>query len=574
MNASPDVRLNATFAPTFPPPGRVGFLSQSGALGLGMIEHAAALGVGLSSFVSVGNKADISGNDLIHYWETDPDTDLILLYLESFGNPRKFARISRRVGRTKPIVAVKSGRTSAGARATTSHTGALLAASDLTVDALFTQAGVIRTDTLSELFDVASVLGNQPVPKGRRVGIVTNAGGLGILCTDACEAHGLEVPSLADDVRAELGAFLPPDASTANPIDMTAAAGGGEYRRAMVTVAGTGAVDALIVLFGPPLASNSEEVAGGIAAGAGEIAGAVSIVSVSLSGPAIPTAAHAHAPTFVYPEEAARALARAVRYGEWLARPEGRVPSFPGLRHDDAVALTSSVLAEGRGWLTPEEVAVLLDCYGLPVAEWRVVGTPEEAGRAAAKLGGAVALKAISPGLVHKTEGHAVRLGLSGPRRVEAAAREMAGRVVDGGHQLQGFLVQAMVPEGVEMLIGVVHDRVFGPVVACGAGGRAVELLRDVQARITPITDEDAAEMVRSLATYPLLDGYRGAPVANVEAFRELILRVGAMVEAHPEVAEMDCNPVIVTADRAVIVDARVRVERPEPPLPLAGRRS
>src|SRR6266498_3153488 len=282
MNVSSEVRLNATFAPAFPPHGRVGFSSQSGALGLAVIDYASSLSLGLSSFVAVGNKADISGNDLIHYWEADPETDVILLYLESFGNPRKFARITRRVGRTKPIVAVKSGRSQAGARATSSHTGALLAASDVTVDALFRQAGVIRTDTLAELFDVAKLLATQPAPAGRRVGIVTNAGGPGVLCADACEAEGLAVPPLPAEARRALAEFLPPEAALANPVDTIASASGDDYRRTMGIVARSG-VDALVAIFIPPLVTRPEEVATAIREAADALDGSIPVLSVFMS---------------------------------------------------------------------------------------------------------------------------------------------------------------------------------------------------------------------------------------------------------------------------------------------------
>src|SRR6266702_2698575 len=248
INTNPAVRLDATFGPTLPARGRVGFGSQSGALGLAIVDYANDLGLGLSSFVAMGNKADVSGNDLLGYWQDDPDTDMVLLYLESFGNPRKFAHFASRLARTKPIVAVKSGRSVAGARATSSHTGSLLAASDVTVDALFSQAGVIRTESLSELFDVALLLADQPAPTGPRVGIITNAGGLGILCADACEGGGLEVPPLPDDARAELAGFLPPEASVANPVDMIASATAADYGRAIQAMAGAG-LDALVVIF-------------------------------------------------------------------------------------------------------------------------------------------------------------------------------------------------------------------------------------------------------------------------------------------------------------------------------------
>jgi acetyl coenzyme A synthetase (ADP forming)-like protein len=576
MNVSPQVRLNATFAPTFPPHGRVGFSSQSGALGLAVIDYASSLGLGLSTFVSVGNKADISGNDVIQYWEDDPDTDLILLYLESFGNPRKFARITRRVGRTKPIIAVKSGRSSAGARATTSHTGALLAASDVTVDALFGQAGVIRTDTLAEMFEVASLLANQPPPAGPRVGIVSNAGGLGILCADACEAGGLEVPNLTDGTRGQLAAFLPGEAAVGNPVDMIASASAEDYGRAIEVLAESGAVDALVVIFVPPLVTRAEDVARAIRAAAGKLGDGLPLLSVFMSAQGVPPELRGEGiriPSYAFPEEAARALAHAARYGAWIRRPEGIVREFADVRSADATALLGAATAGGPRWLDPEEVASLLSSYGLPLAEWRLTASPEAAAQAAGELGGPVAIKAVAPGLVHKTEAGAVRLGLATPGEVEEAAREMAVAVERAGHAVDRFLVQQMAPPGVEMLIGVVNDPMFGPVVACGAGGTAVELLRDVSVRITPLTDLDAREMVSSLATFPLLEGYRGAPAADIPALEEAIQRVAAMVEAHPEIAELDCNPVMATPTGVTVVDARIRIEAPVAPVPLSGRR-
>ena len=576
MNTDPSVSLNATFAPVFPPTGHVGFMSQSGALGLSVIDYARELGLGISTFASAGNKADISGNDLLQYWEADDNTNLILLYLESFGNPRKFARIARRLARDKPIIAVKSGRSSAGARATSSHTGALLATSDVTVDALFRQAGVIRTDTLEALFDTASLLANQPSPKGRRVGILTNAGGPGILCADACEANGLEVGVLSDEVKAKLAAFLPPEASLVNPVDMIASASGEDYRRAVGIVADSGEVDSVIVIFIPPLVTRPEEVASSIREAARAMPEDVPLISVFMQSRGVPDELREREvgiPSYAFPEDAARALARVVDYGMWRATPDGDVPAFEGLRRDEAASVIAQALTAGGRWLGPEEVARLLSCYGLPLAEWTLASSPEEAGAAAERLTGPVALKAVAPSLVHKTEAGGVRLGLVGRDEVAGAAQEMVESVRSAGHELTSILVQRMVPQGVEMLVGIVHDPSFGPVVACGAGGTAVEILRDVQVRITPLDDRDARDMVRSLATFPLLDGYRGAPKADVPALQELILRASALVDNHPEIAEMDSNPVMVLQRGAVIVDARVRVEAAAPPQPMSALR-
>jgi acetyl coenzyme A synthetase (ADP forming)-like protein len=574
-NTDPEVRLDATFAPGMPPMGRVGFSSQSGALGLAIIEHANSLDLGISTFVSVGNKADISGNDLLRYWESDEGTDVILLYLESFGNPKKFSQIARRVGRKKPIVVVKSGRSAAGARATSSHTGALIAASDVTVDALFRQAGVIRTDTLEELFDVASLLVNQPLPRGNRVGIITNAGGPGILCADACEARGLEVPVLSEASQTKLRAFLPAGASATNPVDMIASGSAEQYRQAIQIVAGDENVDALIVIFTPPLITRAEDVAREIIEAVRKTGEGKPVLSVFLSAQAAPEelrSSDIHIPSYSFPETAAIALARAARYRQWRERPETSAPRFVDVRRDEAAAIVATALSRGEVWLTTEETAALFSCYGLPLIEQRIAESPEEAGAAAGQMGCEVALKIIAPGVLHKTEVGGVRLGLRGSEQVSAAANEMAAALAAVGHSPTGFLIQRMAGTGVEMLVGVVHDPQFGPVVACGAGGVQVELLRDVSVRLTPLSREDASEMIRSLKTYPLLDGFRGGPVCDVAALEEGLLRVSALVDDIPQIAELDCNPFVVQEHGAVILDARVRVTAVEP-RPLLGVR-
>jgi acetyl coenzyme A synthetase (ADP forming)-like protein len=606
VNTDPAVRLNAIFGPQTADAGPVAFASQSGALGLAVIDYAARRGIGISSFVSTGNKADISGNDLLNYWADDPRTQVILLYLESFGNPRKFARIARRVGRQKPIVVVKSGRSAAGARATTSHTGALLAASDITVDALFRQAGVIRTDTLEQLFDVASVLVNQPLPEGGRVGIVTNVGGPGILCADACEAAGLEVPLLTAQTQVQLRAVLPTEASVANPVDMIATATAEQYRQAIDLVARDPNVDAVIAVFLRPLTTRAEDVAFAVVEAARALrrpndtsssgtpvtsrspGGSLEngqpkpILAVFMSSEGAPAALNAfdvRVPSFTFPEEAAIALAHAVRYARWRCAQAAASPAEPkirdGLRRDEAAAVVALALARssGGGWLTPDEVAQLFACYGLPLVEQRTVSTPEEAGRAAAELGGEVVLKAVVPGLVHKSDAGAVRLHLSGQQQTAAAAREMVSHLAAVGYAPAGFVIQRMVPAGVELLAGIVHDPQFGPVIACGAGGVLVELLKDVAIRLTPLTRDEAAAMLRELKSYPLLTGYRGRPPCDVEALIDVLLRVAAMADDLPQIAELDCNPIVALPDGAWIVDARVRVAPAEPPRPLSARR-
>lgn len=572
-NTDSAVHLDATFAPTLPTPGRVGFSSQSGALGLAILEYANSLGLGLSTFISVGNKADISGNDLLRYWESDDGTDVILLYLESFGNPKKFSQIARRVGRKKPIVVVKSGRSAAGARATSSHTGALIAASDVTVDALFRQAGVIRTDTLEELFDVASLLTNQPLPPGKRVSIITNAGGPGILCADACEARGLDVSILSDESQHRLREFLLPGASVGNPIDLIASAPAEHYRRAIEIAGADENVDALIVIFTPALVTHASDVARDIVEAVQQIDKDKPVLTVFLSAEAAPEELRAaKIPSYKFPETAAIALARTTRYREWRERPETFPPLFEDVRRDEAAAIVANALSRGDGWLATHEIAELFSCYGLPLIEQRIATSPQEAGAIAEQMECEVALKVIAPGVIHKTEAGGVRLHLRGGREVREAATEMANAVTSNGHSVTGFLLQRMAESGVEMLVGVVHDPQFGPVVACGAGGVQVELLRDVSVRLTPLSHEDASEMVRSLKTFPLLTGFRGAPLCDVGALEDGLLRVSAMVEDIPQIAELDCNPFVVQQHGAVVLDARVRVSVVEP-RPLLGVR-
>lgn len=575
VSTDPAVRLDATFAPVEPLEGRVGFMSQSGALGLAIMDYAAARGIGLSSFASVGNKADISGNDLLQYWEEDPRTDIILLYLESFGNPRKFSRIARRVARRKPIVVVKSGRSSAGARATSSHTGAMLAASDVTVAALFRQAGVIRTDTLEEMFDVAAVLANQPVPAGRRVGIITNSGGPAILCADTAEAEGLTVPVLLEGTQRRLRALLPAEASVANPVDMIASASAEHYAEAIRLVAADPEVDAVVAIFIPPIVTQADEVARAIAAAAREIPPGKPLLTVFMSSRGVPDALRGpdvRIPWFAFPEDAAIALARAARYGEWRAQPPSAVPAFDGLQKSRAAAVIATALRRGGEWLEPDEIAALLACYGIPALEQRIAATPEDAAAAAGQVGAAVALKAVAPGVIHKTEAGGVRLNLEGPDEVRMAAAEMADRFRTAGHPVTGFVVQRMADPGIEMIVGVTHDPQFGPVLACGAGGVTVELLKDISVRLTPLTERDAAEMVRELKTSPLLLGYRGAPAHDVGALELIILRISAMVEDLPQIAELDCNPVVVHRQGASVLDARVRIAPAAAPPPLGAR--
>jgi acetyl coenzyme A synthetase (ADP forming)-like protein len=555
LNTDPAVRLNATFAPVYPPRGSVAMSTQSGALGLAILDYAKRLDIGISSFVSVGNKADVSGNDLIQYWAEDPNTSVILLYLESFGNPKKFSEIARRVSRTKPIVAVKAGRSSAGSRAAASHTGAL-ASNDVVVDALFRQAGVIRTERLEEMFDVAALLSHQPIPRGARVAILTNAGGPGILAADACEANGLELPQLSDTTKSELRSFLPAAASVNNPVDMLASAPADHYGRALASLLRDDAVDSVIAIFIPPLVTDPSAVAAAIAAVV-QGSRAKPVLGVFMRSEGAP-AALAPIPSYAFPESAALALARVTAYGQWRSKRTVPAPALERFDQKSIREIVERVLARGAGWALPDEALALLEAAGIESAASRIATDAEGAVRVASELGYPVALKALGPTLLHKTERRAVCLNLSDGAGVGAAYADFADRFAS---EMTSVLVQQMVPRGVEMIVGALHDPLFGPVIACGTGGVLVDVLADTAFRLHPLNASDVSEMVDELRGSRLLRGYRGSPPADEESLREVLLRVSELVRVAPEIQELDLNPVIVLAVGARVADVRLRVE-------------
>jgi acyl-CoA synthetase (NDP forming) len=510
-------------------------------LGLALLEQSAARALGFSSFVSIGNKADVSSNDLLEYWEDDPATQVVLLYLESFGNPRHFSRIARRLARTKPVLAMKSGRTRSGARAAGSHTAAL-AGSEEAVDALFRQAGVIRAITAEELVDVAAVLSDHPTPQGRRVAVVTNAGGLGILCADACEAAGLELPTLAPETTAALAEALPREASLANPVDMLGSATAESYRRSVPVALADPGIDAVISLFVPAATVLASDVADALGQIEETNKPVLSVIVASESPPG----------SFHYPESAARALGRAVERSEWLRRPVGAVPELEGIDRSAAEAVLTAALSRAEDtWLEPVEVRALLDAYGIPFVAEEIAENPAQAAAAAVKVGFPVVVKTGEAG-VHKTERGGVALRLETAAAVKEAASFIGGRVV----------VQQMVSGGAELLAGVVQDPTFGPLVAFGPGGVFAELIGAAAFRIAPLTDVDAAELVHSGKAGQLVAGYRGKPPNDDAALAELLHRLSRLAVDLRSVAELDLNPVLAFPQGCVAVDARVQVAR------------
>jgi acetyl coenzyme A synthetase (ADP forming)-like protein len=566
LNTDPAISLNATFAPLWPPAGNIGMLSQSGALGLAILDYVQTLNVGISTFVSVGNKADVSSNDLLAYWADDPRTEVILLYLESFGNPRTFARIAPEVARRKPIVAVKSGRSAAGTRAASSHSAAL-ASLDVAVEALFEQAGVIRTTTLEELFDVAALLATQPIPHGARIGVVTNAGGPGILLADACDAHGLIVPELAPETQVALRAVLPAQAGLSNPVDMIASARPEHYRRTMEVVGADPGIDALVVIYIPPLVTNPEQVAQAIAQGAGGVPAHKPVLTVFISSRGAPavlsSGPRGKLPSYSFPENAAQALAAAVRYGRWRERPRGTPVTLSPFAHSAVRAVIDRVLEQAAAplWLQTADLVTVLRAVGIECAVAEQT-TLHDAVATAERLGYPLVAKAVSPDVLHKSDVGGVIMGLDSAPAVTTAVATLTERFKNMGARLEGILLQRQITDGVEALVGVTTDATFGPLVVCGLGGTLVEVLHDVAFRLPPVTDLDASEMLARLRTSRLLDGYRGAPPADRQALVSIISRVSALVESIPELLELDLNPVkvLTPGQGAIVVDGRMRL--------------
>jgi acyl-CoA synthetase (NDP forming) len=462
------------------------------------------------------------------------------------------------VARRKPIVAVKSGRSRSGARAAASHTGAL-ATSDAVVDALFRQAGVIRTATVEELFDVAALLAHQPVPLGRRVAVLSNAGGPAILAADACEALGLQLATLSDQTVTHLRELLPPAASVGNPIDMIASATAEQYRQATKLLLDDPLVDSLLVIFIPPLVTNPDEAARAIAQSA---TGATKPVIASFMGARGAPPALQPVPSYRFPEAAVTALARVTEHGAWRRRPSGERQLLAGIQRGAVRRVVETALTRGDGWLTPSESQSLIEYAGLSMARSRMTTTVDEAVAAAGDIGYPVALKAAGPEIVHKSDVGGVILDIPTETALREAYSALKGRV---GDAMTAAVVQQMVPGGVELLIGAVSDPTFGPIVACGSGGVLVDLLHDTTFRLHPLAEVDAAEMIESLKSIALLRGYRGQPPADEHAVVDALLRVSTIIEICPEIQELELNPLKVFTRGARAVDVRVRVGRPRP---------
>jgi len=567
IDATPGVRMNATFSPGVPPVGTVAFMTQSGALGVAILLAVQKLGLGFSYFASVGNKADVSAMDLLEYWEQDPHTSLIAMYLESFGDPRRFTELSKRISREKPIVVVKSGTSDAGARAASSHTGSL-AGIEAASEALLQQCGVNRVSSIEEMIHVVAGFVGSPMPKGNRLCIVTNAGGPGIMAADAADGHGLQMSMLSDETRAAMRKVLAPEASVQNPIDMIAGAGPDEYEKVLDLALADPGVDIAIPIFVPPLMIEPLEVIRRITAVARRHHKPVFCVLMAEETyyERIPRAVPDAVPIYRFPEDPVLVAAHMNQYRLWRERPVGSERRFE-VDRERAAAIIAARRQNGGGYLSPQDAGAVLEAYGFPVARQVEIPVDADPVKGAEGLSYPVVLKVISQKIVHKSDLGGVIVGINSPATLKEAREAMESSLRRAGvwDDATGFLIQEMAgrdASGKELIYGVAEDPKFGPLLMFGMGGRYVEILRDVAFRVLPVTDIDAREMVRSIRSYPLLEGVRGEARVDIEFAEEMVLRLAQLVDELEGIAELDMNPVIVTRDRAGcrVVDVRIRV--------------
>jgi acetate---CoA ligase (ADP-forming) len=565
INTDKAVSLNATFSRNFPLRGKIAFISQSGAIGVAALEYAAAEKIGFSKFISIGNKADLNENDVLEALEDDPETEVILLYLEALENPKEFVRLARRISEKKPILGVKSGRTLEGAKAAASHTGAL-AGSDEVYDSLFTQCGVLRVDTLEELFRLGMAFAKQPLPRGNRVAIVTNAGGPGIMATDNSVRHGLELAKLSSKTKSILRADLPPTVSLDNPIDLIGDADESRYQLAMQAVLSDDNVDAVIVICVPQMLTNLEATSKAIAQQARFSNKPVFSVYMATGNieDSLKILEEAQIPNYRFPEDAARALSAMARHFHWRSRPRTEYKQFEDVQKEKVQEILAKAKKEGRKFLPEPEAHAVLQAYGLPMLRSKLVRDAAEAAMAAKEIGFPVVLKIVSPDIVHKVDVGGVRLNLESETEVRDAYGDLMQQVTSTKQNIQiwGVLVQEMVRGGKETILGMKRDPHFGALLMFGLGGIYVEVLKDVTFRIAPIRVLGAHLMIENIKGIKLLMGYRGEPPSDLEAIAQSLLRLSQLVTDFPEIEEMDINPLIVLpkGSGARVVDARILI--------------
>jgi acetyl coenzyme A synthetase (ADP forming)-like protein len=573
INTDADIMLNASFARCMPKHGNIAFLSQSGALCAGILDYARGRNIGFSKFISVGNKADVTEIDLLRYLAKDDSTDVILMYLETLVDGRALIELAREItgelAHRKPILAIKSGRTTQGAAAARSHTGAL-AGSDAVYDAIFAQAGILRVDTVEELFDFAVGFSRQPLPKGNRFAIVTNAGGPGIMATDAAIRHGLELAKLRPETLESLKAKLPPTANFSNPVDVIGDATCDRYTTALEAVLGDPNVDGLVVLLTPQSMTDIEAIARTI----GEIAplskkpvlaSFLGHVDVSVG---VRILEQHGIPNYEFPENASRSLAAMCRYTQWLTRPRTQERRFEA--DQDAVRkIFTKVRGEGRTFLPEAEALAVLKAYGFPLLQHDLAKNEDEAAALLEKIGGPVAMKIASPDVVHKIDVGGVLLNISTPEEARAGYKKITNGVKQKlpSARLLGVEIQAMAGKGVEVILGISKDPTFGHLIMFGLGGTYVEVLKDVSFRLVPIRQLGACNMINSIRAAKVFESFRGQPPADIEAIAECLERLSQLIVDFPEISELDINPLIVHAQGkgARVADVRIALAADAP---------
>ncbi|MBU1881803.1 acetate--CoA ligase family protein, partial [bacterium] len=544
--------------------GNLGFLSQSGALGAAILEYAHDLNLGISQFISVGNKMDISGNDVIRYWADNEDTQVILLYLESFGNPRVFTQLAREIVKRKPIIAVKSGRTRAGAIAASSHTGAL-ANLDVGTGALFEQCGVLRVNTVEELFDLAQAFSRQPIPKGKRTAILTNAGGPGIMATDSVVNVGLQMAEFSESTIKKLKRFLVAEASLSNPLDMIASANEEGYRKSLKILLEDENVDAVIVIFVHPVHIDAEGIARAIIESS-RIQGDKPVLCVFMGakgeGSGVRQLQVAGLPTYSFPESAAMALAAMEKYNRIRSRPLGNVKKFDDIHRNAVKVIFDRVIAEKRDRLYDLEVNKVLSAYGIAMPRFTVVKSLEDAVRFTELTNYPVVLKVLSPEVIHKSDVGGVIVDLRNEAELVRGYMRLQENLSKLDTPLDDYqiMIQEMAKGGKEMIMGVTYDPHFGPLLMVGLGGIYVEIIKDVNFRIFPITDSDAEDMITSLKGYKLLTGVRGEKGVDLNAAVDTLQRISCLVGDFPCISEMDINPFMAfpEGELCLALDSRI----------------
>lgn len=569
INTAENIRMDATFAEELPVAGKIAFVSQSGALGGGILNILKDLNIGFSQFVSIGNQADINAETMMEYWADDENVDQILLYMESIANPENFRNLASSITKNKPIVALKAGKSSAGASAASSHTGSL-AGADKAADALLKQSGVIRVNSLLELFETAKVFANCPLPKGNRVAIMTNSGGPGIMATDALDEYGLEIASISEATKDKLRSFLPAAASVKNPVDMIASAPVDHYKLTLETLLADENVDIVMSIFLPFM-------------GVQPIEAAKALMEIKAAHPEKPVVGvfmskheffaelghmeDVNMPFYMFAEPAARAISMLDQQRRWVERPVGNYPTF-NVDADKAKSIIRTALKEDRDQLTTLESIDVLEAYGIRSCKYAFADNVDDAAAEANKIGYPVVMKITSTKISHKTEVGGVIVGIQSEADLRTEYEELLKRLDQRGllDALDGVIVQEMVKGSREMVCGVATDPQYGPLMMFGLGGIYVETIKDVVFRVNPLSDQDVKEMISSVKAYHILKGARGETPAQMEQIEETLLRLSQLVKDFSFIEELDINPLKISdkTGEGIAVDGRIRVNMDE----------